>query len=111
VRAGLAYLWRALPETLARAEEMVSPRTSRLMQAILQEWRDLEAQIAKLEEEIARVTRSDPACQRLQTVPGVGTLAATAIAVAIGNDAAIRKGRDSFRGTDAAGVRQPCEPG
>jgi transposase len=94
VRAGRPYLWRALPEVLARAEETVSPRMFRLMQAIVQQWRDLEAQIAQLKEEIARVAQSDPACQRLQTVPGVGPLAATAIVAAIGNDAAFRRGRE-----------------
>jgi len=94
VRAGRAYLWRALPEVLARAEEAMSPRMFRLMLAIVQQWRDLETQIATLEQEIARVAQSDPACQRLQTVPGVGPLAATAIVAAIGNGAAFKKGRE-----------------
>ena len=76
------------------AEETVSSRMFRLMQSIVQQWRDLEAQIASLEEEIARVAQMDPACQRLQTVPGVGPLAATAIVAAIGNGAAFQKGRE-----------------
>jgi len=49
VRTGRAYLWRVLPEVLARAEETVSPRMFRLMQSIVQQWRNLEAQIVDLE--------------------------------------------------------------
>lgn len=94
VRTGRAYLWRALPEVLVRAEETVSPRMFRLMQSIVQQWRNLEMQIVELEEEIARVAQADPACQRLQTVPGVGPLAATAIVAAVGNGGAFRKGRE-----------------
>lgn len=94
VRTGRAYLWRALPEVLARAEEAVSPRMFRLMQSIVQQWRSLEAQIAELEVEILRVAEADPACQRLQTVPGVGPLAATAIVAAVGNGMAFQKGRE-----------------
>jgi len=40
------------------------------------------------------VAQADPACQRLQTVPGVGPLAATGIVAAVGNDGAFRKGRE-----------------
>jgi transposase len=43
---------------------------SRLMLSIVQQWRSLEAQIAELEEEILRVAQVDPACQRLQMIPG-----------------------------------------
>lgn len=94
VRTGRAHLWRALPEVLAQAEEPVSPRMFLLMQSIVQQWRELESQICALEEEIQRVALADPACQRLQTVPGVGPLAATAIVAAVGNGAAFQKGRE-----------------
>jgi len=66
----------------------------RLMQSIVQQWTNLEMQIVELEEEIARVAQADPACQRLQTVPGVGPPAATAIVAAVGNGGAFRKGRE-----------------
>lgn len=94
VRTGRAHLWRALPEVLGRAEEAVSPRLFRLMQSMVQQWRELEAQITNVEEEIASIAQSDPACQRLQTVPGVGPLTATAIVAAVGNGAAFRRGRE-----------------
>jgi transposase len=94
VRAGRAYLWRALPDVMARAEQAVSPRMFRIFQSIVQQWRELEVQIDEADREIERGAQADAACQRLQTVPGIGPLAATAMVAAIGNGVAFRKGRE-----------------
>jgi transposase len=94
VRTGRAYLWRVLPEVMAQAEETVSPRMFRLMQAIAQQWRVLEQQMDELNKEILSIAEAEDACRRLQTVPGIGPLAATAMVAAIGNGAAFQKGRD-----------------
>ena len=45
----------------------------RLLRSIVQQWRELEAQIEDVDKEIAGVARLDDACQRLLTVPGVGS--------------------------------------
>lgn len=94
VRTGRAYLWRVLPDVMAQAEQIVSPRMFRLMSAIVQQWRALELQIDDLDREMASIAETDDACQRLQTVPGIGPLAATAMVAAIGNGSAFRKGRE-----------------
>jgi transposase len=44
--------------------------------------------------EIEQIASSDPACQRLRQIPGIGPLVATAIVAAIGNGAAFQKGRE-----------------
>ena len=44
--------------------------------------------------EVEQIASSDAACQRLQRIPGIGPLIATAIVAAIGNGAAFRKGRE-----------------
>jgi hypothetical protein len=56
------------------------------------EWRDLEQQIIAMNAEIEQTASSDPACQGLRQIPGVGPLVATAIVAAIGNGAAPHKG-------------------
>jgi transposase len=94
VRTGRAYLWRVLPDVMAQAEQIVSPRMFRLITAIGQHWRALEMQIGDLDREIASIAEADDACQRLQTIPGVGPLAATAMVAAVGNGSAFRKGRE-----------------
>jgi transposase len=58
VRTGRAYLWRVLRELMATAEETVSPRMFRLMSAIVEQWRVLEAQIEDLDREIRTIDRS-----------------------------------------------------
>src|SRR5258708_14335973 len=44
--------------------------------------------------EVEQIASSDPACQRLRQIPGIGPLVATAIVAAIGIGAAFRKGRE-----------------
>jgi transposase len=61
VRAGRAYLWRALPEVMTQAEQVVSPLMFRLLRAIVQQWRELEAQIEDIGNEIDRLAQSDDA--------------------------------------------------
>jgi transposase len=94
VRAGRAYLWRELPQILAQAEEILSPRMFRLLRALVEQWRALETQLDDLDREIASLAQSDAACQRLQSVPGIGPLVATAMVAAIGKGTAFRKGRE-----------------
>jgi transposase len=94
VRTGRAYLWRVLADVMAQAEQIVSPRMFRLIAAIVQQWRLLELQIAEMDREIEVIAGSDDACQRLQTIPGVGPLAATAMVAAVGNGSAFQKGRE-----------------
>src|ERR1700750_712075 len=58
------------------------------------EWTDLNKQIVGMNQEIEQIASSDPACQRLRQIPGIGPLVATAIVAAIGNGAAFHKGRE-----------------
>lgn len=60
----------------------------------MEQWRALELQIEGIDREITAIAASDDACQRLQTVPGVGPLAATAMVAAVGNGSAFQKGRE-----------------
>jgi transposase len=93
VRTGRAYLWRVLGDVMAEAEQTVSPRMFRLMSAIAEQWRVLESQITDIDREIGMIAKTNDACQRLQTVPGVGPLAATAMVAAVGNGSAFNRGR------------------
>jgi transposase len=93
VRRGRAYLWNHLPTILADIEEAVSPRLFRLISSIVQQWQDLELRIREADQEISAVATADESCRRLQTIPGVGPLVATAMVAAIGNGSAFGKGR------------------
>jgi transposase len=59
-----------------------------------QEWQSLEVQVTELRNEIDNLAKSEEPCRRLLSVPGVGTLVATAMVATVGNGSTFRKGRD-----------------
>ena len=87
-------LREAMPEVLENANENLTPRMRNLIAILWSEWKDLELQIAEMNDEVERIASSDAACQRLRQIPGIGPLVATAIVASIGNGAAFRKGRE-----------------
>lgn len=93
-RKGPATLRRQMPDILENADEQLSTRIRGLLAMLWQEWKELERQIESLNNDIEGICRSDAACERLQQIPGVGPLIASAVVAAIGNGAAFRKGRD-----------------
>ena len=56
--------------------------------------RSLEARVAEIDRELTRVARAHPVAMRLQQVPGVGVVTATAMIGAVGHIHAFRRGRD-----------------
>lgn len=93
-RKGRRYLLRQLPLILEDAEQNLSSRMRRLLEQLWQEWKSLEEQIQRSNDEIESIARQDDACQRLLAVPGIGPLVATALIAAVGNGTAFRKGRE-----------------
>jgi len=89
-----AKLKLAMPEILENADANLTPRMRNLVSLLWSEWKDLEQQIVALNVEVEQIASSDPACQRLRQIPGIGPLVATAIVAAIGNGSAFRKGRE-----------------
>jgi transposase len=60
---------------------------------VLQEVRDLEARLAAIDRQLARVVREHPIARRLHQIPGVGVITATALVGAVGHIHAFRRGR------------------
>ncbi len=94
VRTGRECLLRRMPEVLATAEAQLAPRMFRLLTSVVAEWRAIETEIAEMDREIGMIASTDEACVRLQTVPGIGPLIATAVVAAVGNGAAFSRGRE-----------------
>lgn len=89
---------RKLEEELAvfadEESEAVSPRIRRLIEDLRSEWRALDERIAAFDAEFVRMAREDEAARRLTTIPGIGTINATALAAAVGDARTFRRGRD-----------------
>jgi transposase len=94
VRKGSEHLRKYLPDILENADANLTPRMRLLIATLKQELEQLESQILAADEEINRWSQTNEACRRLQTIPGIGPITATALVAAIGNGNAFRRGRD-----------------
>lgn len=72
----------------------LSPRIRLLVEDLRAEWRELDARIAAFDAEFVRMAREDAAARRLATIPGIGTINATALVAAIGDADCFGRGRD-----------------
>ena len=93
-RKGPASLRGQMPEILEDGNAKLSTRMRCLLDFLWQEWKGLQSQIETLNHGLEHIASSDPACLRLQQIPGVGPLLSTAVVSAIGNGAAFKKGRE-----------------
>jgi transposase len=94
VRTGRQSLRRLMPDVLATAEQQLAPRMFRLLRVVFVEWNMLEDEIAEIDRDILSIASTDDACKRLQTVPGIGPMIATAMVAAVGNGSAFSRGRE-----------------
>jgi transposase len=83
-----------MPGILENAENGLTPLMRNLIDVLWGEWKTVEQQIKGLSDELQRIADSDAGCTRIQQIPGIGPVVATAIVAAIGNGAAFRKGRE-----------------
>jgi transposase len=52
---------------------VLSPRTMHLIEDLAGDWRRLDERIEGLSTDITNLVAQDAACERLMTVPGIGT--------------------------------------
>jgi transposase len=90
VRQGPGPLRKLLPDVLSSPPAALSPRILRLIAELHADWRRFEA----LSAEIQNLSDNDAACQRLRTVPRIGSIISSAVVAAIGTGSAFRQGRD-----------------
>jgi transposase len=84
VRAGAQALRKSLFAILENCKDEISPRTASLIQGLYEDWCCLDERIETVTGEIVQLSRIEPKCQRLMSVPGIGPLISTALVAAIG---------------------------
>jgi transposase len=94
VRQRPRFLRIELPRLLTHPSDVVSPRMSRLIEGLADDWRRLDERIDGLSREIELMARQDTGCERLMNVPGIGPIIASATVAAIGTGDTFSKGRD-----------------
>jgi transposase len=90
---GIGYLERRLPEILEDAENGLLGTSRDLFNRLLNHFRDLDRQVKELEEQIKVWHRENADSRRLEGIPGIGPLTATALIAAIGNASAFENAR------------------
>ena len=94
VRTGRCHLDHALPEILENATLSLSGAVRLLLSQLKQELEQLAGHLEQVDQLIQQAAQQNEACQRLDAIPGIGPLTATALIAAISNGEAFRKGRE-----------------
>ena len=85
---------RAIPLLLEDPEVDLTPLFRRLLEGLRGDLVELDRRVGELDQEIAVAAKEDPAAKRLQTVPGIGPITATALVASAGDGRQFRRGRD-----------------
>jgi len=93
---GLAQIARYLADEHSGLPALLRPS----MRLVLEEIRLMEARIGELERQLSQLAKASPACQVLQSVPGIGLLTSTAMVAAVADPGSFASGRrySSFLG-------------
>lgn len=90
----VATLRRALPELLENAENGLSFDFRALLDDLRQDLIRLDEREEEMSQKIHTLANSIPAAKRLQSIPGIGPISATAIVCAVGDGKQFKRGRD-----------------
>jgi transposase len=93
VRQGRHHLQQRLPEIVENASDQLSELFLALVRGLYEELLGLNERISAVERSLEEISRSLEPCVRLQSIPGVGPLTATAIFAAVGNGSEFKNGR------------------
>ncbi len=83
-----------LAESLNAETSGLSARMRQLVGDMDKEWQTLDRRIAAFDAEFAASARTDDTARRLATIPGIGTINATALVAAVGDAHSFARGRD-----------------
>ncbi len=94
VRRSVAALRASLDPILENGSGEISLRMRKLILGLQHDWIWLDRRIEMTTSEIKEVSETEPGCQRLMTIPGIGSLISTAVVAAVGEGEAYDRGRD-----------------
>jgi transposase len=90
---GIAHISKLVPEMLDNAGDEVPGVFRELMQRLLDHLKDLDQQVGELERQIRTWHRSHALSCKLEKVPGIGPITATALVASIGDAKQFANGR------------------
>jgi len=90
---GIGHLERQIPAILEDAQNGLTSTSRELFSRLFGHFRELDRQVTELEVQIKAWHRQNAASQRLEKIPGIGPLTATALVASIGHAATFQNGR------------------
>lgn len=92
---GIQKLRRGLAEELesALALEKITPLTNRAMGRLADQLNGLDVEIKEIERELNVIHKNSAASQKIEKIPGIGLLSATAVVAAVGDAQQFKNGR------------------
>jgi transposase len=90
---GITKFRRLIGERLEADQAQLTPCSRELFQQLYEEFLALEKRLVYYDEKLAAIGQAHPECQRLQTIPGIGPVTATALIAAIGEATQFKNGR------------------
>jgi transposase len=92
VAQGRRKLETQLPDILTDEALGLSTRIRELIADLREEWQTLNERITAFDAEFVSRARTDEAAHRLATIPGIGSINATALVAAVGDGRAFERG-------------------
>ena len=90
---GIRNLEPKIPEILENAENGLPGTSRELFSRLFGHFRDLDCQVVELEGQIRAWHRQSAASRRLEAVPGIGPLTASALVASVGDASSFKNGR------------------
>jgi transposase len=90
---GKSAFRQRLPDILEDGENELTPISRALFSQLRDEFITLEEKLASYDKQIQQENKINAVCQRLDTVPGIGPITATAIYAAVGDGKDFKNGR------------------
>lgn len=90
---GIHRLRQQLPALLVELEATVPELVRQLAMTLFAHLKELDRQIAELEQQIKRWHRTSPSSRKLEAIPGIGPLTASALVASVGEAKAFTTGR------------------
>lgn len=90
---GITHVRKLLPGIIEELENGLSWQARDYLSELYTELVDVDAAVAKYEARIVAFAKANDACRRLQKIPGVGPLTATAIVAHVGNATQFKNAR------------------
>ena len=91
--SGIRFVSQKLPEILADTKSGLPELSRELFRRLLDHFRELDRQVKEIERQIDAANRENEACRRLQKIPGIGPITASALVATVGDAKAFHSGR------------------